>query len=239
MVNPPEKPPKMLTAAALKRAQAQWEVTFPGRFAELLDQFPTRKAASEVAGVNPDQLARYIRGASHPPFEIVANLAGAAGYSLDWVWYGAGSKRVGGDAEDHTSALVAVPIFEVRAGAGAEQYAGDEAPISSLSLPRTFLTINGIRPAHAKLMFCIGDSMEPTIRDGAPMVVDTSDLGERDDVYVLRRGNGITVKRLQRLADGSVVLKSDNPAYEPDRLPRDEADELKVLGRVGLVLQAI
>jgi phage repressor protein C with HTH and peptisase S24 domain len=50
---------------------------------------------------------------------------------------------------------------------------------------------------------------------------------------------GITVKRLQHLADGSILLKSDNPAYEADRLPKDDGDELKIIGRVGLVLQAI
>ncbi len=81
--------------------------------------------------------------------------------------------------------------------------------------------------------------MEPTIRDSAPMVVDTSDQGERDGVYVMRRGNGIIVKRLQHFADGSLLMKSDNPAYEPEKLPRDEADELRAIGRVGLTLQSL
>ena len=112
-------------------------------------------------------------------------------------------------------------------------------PVSSLFLPRALLLANGINPGHAQIVRCIGDSMEPTIRDGAPMVIDCSDLGERDDVYVLRRGSGITVKRLQHLADRSILLKSDNSAYEADRLPKDDGDELKVIGRVGLVLQSI
>lgn len=169
------------------------------------------------------------------PLQVAVRLCEAQNESLDWLVSDAQPQRH--DATDGQS--VTVPVMEVRAGAGPEQFAAGEEPASTLSLPRALLVAHGIRPDAARIVWSMGNSMEPTIKDGAPMVVDTSDVGERDDVYVMRRGAGITVKRLQHMADGSILLKSDNPAYEPDRLPKDDGDELKVIGRVGLVLQAI
>lgn len=213
---------------------------FHGRLVEVIDAYDSRGQAGEIGGVGANQIGRYVRKISSPEFETVARLAAGKGFSLDWVWHGMGPKLVGGEAvAEPDPSTVLIPILDIRAGAGSEQWAGDERPISSLALPRVFLLFNRVKPDHAKLMFCIGTSMEPTIKDGAPMIVDTSDRGARDDVYVMRRGNGITVKRLQHLADGTVLLKSDNPAWEPDKLPKDEADELSVIGRVALVLQSI
>jgi phage repressor protein C with HTH and peptisase S24 domain len=235
--NPPQKPGRR----GAEDAERPFDSGLSGRLAVVINAFKSRQDAAAVAGVVADQLGRYMRGASQPSFETVARLAAARGFSLDWLWSGTGQQLVGSeDSAQHDDAVVSVPIMDVRAGAGGgEQFVIDEAPISALSLPRAFLLANGIKPTYAKLMFCAGDSMEHTIHDGSPMIIDTSDQGERDDVYVMRRGSGVIVKRLQHMADGSLMLKSDNPAYEPERLPRDEADELSVIGRVGMVLQSI
>jgi phage repressor protein C with HTH and peptisase S24 domain len=40
------------------------------------------------------------------------------------------------------------------------------------------------------------------------------------------------VKRVQRKHDGSLVLISDNAAYQPDAVDKDAADDVKVVGRV-------
>jgi len=219
---------------------AAFRSTFGERFTALLNLFPTRAVAGEIAGVHPDQFPKYARETVKVPLQVVAKLAVQKGVSLDWLVSGDGTMFTSGDSPtEQDGDVVQVPVLDIRAGAGSEQWVVDEAPISTLALPRAFLLRNGIRPAHARLMFGVGTSMEPTIKDRAPLVVDTSDLGERDDIYVMRRGSGIIVKRLQHLANGSVILKSDNPAWGPETLPRDEADELRVLGRVGLVLQSI
>jgi transcriptional regulator with XRE-family HTH domain len=225
------------TPSANEEARA-FEPAPPNRLAEVINDYPSTAEAAEAGGISVEQVRRYLRGASEPSFEVVARLAAGRGFSLDWVWSGRGAKHIGGPPEENPE-MVHVPILDIRAGAGAEQWVLDEAPISSLALPRRYLLRYGIRPHAARLMFGIGTSMEPTIKDGSPLVVDTSDLGERDDIYVIRRGHGILVKRLQHLANGSIILKSDNPSYTSDTLPRDDADDLKILGRVGLVLQSI
>ena len=219
---------------------AAFRSDFGDRFTALLNLFPSRAEAGEIAGVHPDQFPKYAREDVKLPLQVAAKLCAKKGVSLDWLVNGAGVMRAGfaqNPIEDDETVMV--PVLDVRAGAGDEQWVDDEAAVATMALPRAYLMEHGISPASARLMTCVGDSMTPTIQDRGLMVVDISDQGERDAIYVIRRGSGINVKRLQHLASGAVVLMADNPAYQPETLPRDEADELAVLGRVGIVLRSI
>lgn len=51
-------------------------------------------------------------------------------------------------------------------------------------------------------------------------------------IYVLQLNGGLLVKRIHRKLDGSVVVKSDNPRYDPEIVSEDSADLLKIVGRV-------
>jgi transcriptional regulator with XRE-family HTH domain len=78
-----------------------------------------------------------------------------------------------------------------------------------------------------------GDSMEPTLADGDVIIVDTAQ--NRIDVsgiYVVELQGNLLVKRVQLRIDGSLVLKSDNPAYEPETIQAGAAHTLRVLGRM-------
>lgn len=59
----------------------------------VLECFPSRRAASTVAGISVDQLSAYVKGRSAPPFIVVARLAVAARVSLDWLATGEGTMR--------------------------------------------------------------------------------------------------------------------------------------------------
>lgn len=56
----------------------------PKRLRKLLDSFPNRKAAAEVAGKSVSQLSRYLREGK-APFEPIAKMAIHQGFSLDWL----------------------------------------------------------------------------------------------------------------------------------------------------------
>ena len=75
--------------------------------------------------------------------------------------------------------------------------------------------------------------MVPTIRDGALLVVDTS-LHDIDDgrIYVLDVDGRLLVKRLQVRADGRIIIRSDNAAYEPETVTPSEATPLHIIGQV-------
>ncbi len=200
----------------------------------VLSRFPTRSAASEVAGVNPDQLAKYVDGRAKPPFEVIFRLTSAKGISLDWLATGNGAP---GDA-DLDDRFVSIPRYQLRAGAGENIFATDEEPADLVKFSRELLRKHGIRADTSQLIESTGDSMVPTIGDGDLMLVDTSEREARDAVFVVRRGGALLVKRLQRHADGSLSLISDNRAYDPDRLPRDDADNLEIVGRVKWVFRS-
>ena len=79
------------------------------------------------------------------------------------------------------------------------------------------------------LVEVVGDSMAPTADEGDVVLIDLRETRFRHDgVYVLRTGSDLAVKRLQRQPDGSVLMRSDNPAYESYAM---KAEEVSVLGR--------
>ena len=79
-----------------------------------------------------------------------------------------------------------------------------------------------------------GDSMAPTFSSGDLLLIDRQvDQIKTDAVYALALEDQLYVKRLARdIADGSVNIIRDNPAYGTQRITRDRAEQLQVIGRV-------
>ena len=74
--------------------------------------------------------------------------------------------------------------------------------------------------------------MEPTIRDGDVLLVNTAlDHVRTEGIYVIRFGEVLLVKRIAVGMD-SVTLISDNPAIANETIPRDRLAELHIVGRV-------
>jgi phage repressor protein C with HTH and peptisase S24 domain len=85
-------------------------------------------------------------------------------------------------------------------------------------------------PRSIALIEAAGDAMAPTIDDGDLVLCDLRDSRFRHDgVYVFRSGGILAIKRIQRQIDGMLLIRSDNPAYEPIKI---KPDELSMLGRV-------
>lgn len=84
-------------------------------------------------------------------------------------------------------------------------------------------------PENIKQMRVIGDSMEPTIKDGDYILADTSYKSfEVDGIYLIRMLNGLAVKRLQAGLNDIKIL-SDNKKYEPITA---SAGEVFIIGKV-------
>jgi len=84
---------------------------------------------------------------------------------------------------------------------------------------------------NIKLLSATGDNMKPTINPKDLLFVDTgANQLSRDGVYVFVYAGGIEVRRLQRVSDGRVAIKSDNPAYET--VYAQKQSELQILGMV-------
>lgn len=78
----------------------------------------------------------------------------------------------------------------------------------------------------------VGDSMEPTLHDGEP-VVYVREFIQGDGIYVLAVNGELLVKRLQfdRIF-GRLHIISDNPKYRPTEIPLEGLDNVRILGKV-------
>jgi len=91
----------------------------------------------------------------------------------------------------------------------------------------------GREPGELIMEIAVGDSMEPDIRDGDMLLLDTSDQTFRHfGVYVIEVRGERLVKRVQRKFDGSLILISDNAKYLPESIDAELAKDVTVVGRV-------
>ncbi|WP_230371188.1 S24 family peptidase [Paludibacterium denitrificans] len=75
--------------------------------------------------------------------------------------------------------------------------------------------------------------MEPTIPNGASLIVHRQQEIANGKVHVICRGNECYVKRLYKQMDGSVTIHSDNEKlYREINAKPDDPDTLHVVGLV-------
>ena len=209
----------------------------------------SRDKASARLGVHPNTLFKYEKGTRSPDADFLRKAADTYGVNLEWLLSEHGPMRGARDVQSHfrrfdlpepdDPEMASVPMLDIRASAGSGQLVENEEPIGYWSLPRSVLVAHGINPKGARMGMTVGDSMLPTMSDGDPFVFDITDREPREKIFLMRRLGQIVVKRLQVRSDRTMVLVSDNRAYDPEPLPRDEADELEIIGRVGMVLRSI
>ena len=81
-----------------------------------------------------------------------------------------------------------------------------------------------------------GDSMEPLLNHNDYVLVNLNDRERILDrkVYAIRVDGDYRVKRLCKKLDGTIILISDNPRYEDERLTPEllETIDFKIIGRV-------
>lgn len=93
----------------------------------------------------------------------------------------------------------------------------------------------GVQPEDLLLMKVIGDSMSPWVQDGDLVFVDTSFKGTiNGGVLALRYADGtMTVRRIFRNPDGTLLAKCDTENSEPELLDINNEDMYPlVVGRV-------
>lgn len=126
-----------------------------------------------------------------------------------------------------------VTVYDVHASAGHGASVEQEHPLTQLAFRRDWLKKEGLSVSTLAAISAAGDSMEPTIYDGALLLLDTAQRQVGGDaIYVLRLDGHLYAKRLQRLHDGSVRISSDNQAYADERVDREQARDLDIIGRV-------
>ena len=129
--------------------------------------------------------------------------------------------------------IFAVPRYTVRASAG------DGEPVFEIDTKGTpnycrggWALENGYKRDKLFSIVARGNSMEPTIPNGASLIVHRQEEVVSGKVHVICRGDECYVKRLIRQMDGSVLVKSENPDYKDVEVQPDDPTPLHVVGLV-------
>ncbi len=129
--------------------------------------------------------------------------------------------------------LVPESRIEFSAGAGRINYelVEDEEPAT---YRRSWFQKYGINPDRVRRFRVAGDSMEPLLFARDTILVNLDETQVIDGrLYALRYGDQLRVKYLSKRLDGTLVLRSVNPAYKDEEVPAEMANEhITVIGRV-------
>jgi phage repressor protein C with HTH and peptisase S24 domain len=141
------------------------------------------------------------------------------------------------DAEDALpDGFIYVPEskIEFSAGNGRAAVIGiveDEVPAT---YRREWFQKYGINPDRVRRFRVAGDSMEPMLYARDTILVNMDETNIVDGkMYAIRYGDELRVKYLSRRIDGTLLLRSVNPAYPVEEVAAELAQEhITVIGRV-------
>lgn len=131
--------------------------------------------------------------------------------------------------------------LSVSAGSGLEELEPEDE--DGLLLPTGWFGKRGINPDLCVIVSVRGDSMAPTIPDGALVLVDCAKkTADVSGIYAVALDGQAYVKRLIPSRDGpqkasvAILMVSDSPTYAPIPLVGDRMNALRIVGRVRAVL---
>ena len=165
-------------------------------------------------------------------------VAQACGVSLEWLATGHKPEQLSLAKETlHNFQLqtyVYIPRLTVRGAEGSGTEVLQEDIAGLMALDDQFIRQQlRRRPEDLRVITAEGDSMDPTIRDGDLLLVDTSVQkisGSR--IYVLDIDGALLVKRIQQLLDGALSVRSDNPKYKEETVRPTEQRPVHIIGEV-------
>lgn len=200
---------------------------FGRRLAEAIS--PEKITAFSVrAGVAHPTVSKYVKGVGTAPrLDIAACLAQAAGVTLEWLVWGRG------DGPDDSAAFVKIARYDATLAAGAGSWNEGRRRLDDIPFTAAFLRkrLNRTSPLGLSMLTAKGDSMSPTINDGALLLVDENDRRIVDGIYAFVLDGDARLKRFRKMVDG-VRLISDNPAYEAETVAGEDLAKLEIIGRL-------
>ncbi|HHK6008332.1 TPA: helix-turn-helix transcriptional regulator [Neisseria subflava] len=191
-----------------------------------LDEF------AEKIGEKPTRLKDVLRGKQRPPLEMIQSIVENFQIDANWLIGKGGNFHPIEEIDKDEYAYIPMYDVEVSAGNGAAAY-GVAEPANHLAYRKDWLKLRGLFAKDLNCVTARGDSMEPTIHSKDTLLVDTSKNNPRDgQIYVIRSGDTLWVKRIQKQIDGSLLLISDNDTYPPMSLMLADHPDIQVIGQV-------
>ncbi|TKF94973.1 transcriptional regulator [Vibrio lentus] len=129
---------------------------------------------------------------------------------------------------------VTLDFYDVEVSAGHGALVEREEKSTEIVFSEEFISKSiGVNPNEVFLMPVRGDSMAPTLKNQALVMVHKVDEFSGDGVYVFRFDGQLMVKRLQFMPKVIKVV-SDNPTYENWELLKDDLknEDFQIIGEV-------
>lgn len=202
------------------------------------------RQCADLAG-SGDELARltaiprrtleyYLTGQSEPKVARCVDIAKAVGVDIGWLASGEGDKLKGVSVQfDPEDKYAYVPLYDARCSAGNGSWNEGAKILTMLAFTAYSLRKQGLEPAQLSAIRVDGDSMEGMLSDGDTVMINHARRTlEGEAVYVIRLDDHLYAKRLQRQFDGSIHIISENKAYKDMIVPKQQLNELEIVGRV-------
>ena len=186
------------------------------------------KDLAEYLGINHISLAT-MKKRGKIPYDKVLDFCAKRKISINWLFY----DQAVDSTRDETEKYARIRYFNniyASAGGGAINYdeESEYIRIDARILEKLNYTPNDSK--HLEAVNVIGESMEPTLKDGNVVFVDKEKRDiQKGGIYLLLTENGLFIKRVQYRVDGSCDIISDNPVYPVERLPYGS---FEIIGKV-------
>jgi phage repressor protein C with HTH and peptisase S24 domain len=228
--------------------------TFGKMVEERLQALKTSAFAVETqAGLPQDAIRNVIRSEkkSGPTLTRVEEICDALGLEL---YIGPRRDDAAAERRDNTEVDIGgacddfelIDRYDLNVSAGPGLIPVDENAVGKVAFTRKWLAREGIDARKAGIVRVSGDSMAPTIPDGAFVLVHMPERElVRQGIFALSYDGQAMIKRLvpsEHGRDGrplAIVLVSDNPMHPPRVVAGHDLRLVRVVGRVRLVLSSI
>lgn len=188
----------------------------------------SRAEMARVLTVAPARITEMFKGERELTFEEGCKLI--EHYQLE----GAAPPAVTMDPADfaRSQGFVMIPEYDIGYSMGGGIVITDQQPKGMVPFQKDWLrglftgAVEDLLVARGE-----GESMEPTLRDGDIVLIDTSqkEIRHQDRIWAVAFGDLGSIKRIRRMPGGSFLILSDNPAVQPQAAAEQD---MHVIGRV-------
>ena len=185
------------------------------------DKKVLNKDVAKALGITPEHLSM-LKKRNKIPFEEIAYFCAKRKISLNWLLFDQQIENI----EKETEKFSKIRYFKdinASAGGGAFNF---EVDYETLYIDKKIINKN------LDAINVIGDSMEPTIKDGSIIFIDREDKSiQNGGIFVISTLAGVFVKRINLRSDGKIELISDNRLY-----PREIIEQAEIIGKVVRIM---
>jgi len=177
----------------------------------------TQPEFTELTGISLSTLKKVEGGFSNVGISVIDKIITTPSLKKHILWFMTGKDNLNMEPKNNSrTGHVNLPFYEVRASAGDGALVEAEEQTHLISFEPEWLDKEiGVNPKEVFLMLVDGDSMYPTLKSGAMIMVNRNFNGLSDGIYVMRHDHNLLVKRLQLLPGGIIKVKSDSNMDEP------------------------